>query len=67
MGMQDARILLVGAGIGGLSAALALQHFGHEVLLFEQAMQLNPPIPAPTRSIRASCIPMGLFIRPARK
>jgi salicylate hydroxylase len=41
MGMQDARILLVGAGIGGLSAALALQHFGHKVLLFEQAMQLK--------------------------
>lgn len=31
------RILVVGAGIGGLTAAIALRQQGHEVLLFEQS------------------------------
>jgi salicylate hydroxylase len=34
------RILIVGAGIGGLTAALALLREGHEVEVFEQALQL---------------------------
>ncbi len=32
---------IVGAGIGGLSAAIALQKRGHEVQLFEQASQIK--------------------------
>ena len=39
--MQDSRISIVGAGIGGLSAALALQHFGYRVSVFEQARELR--------------------------
>jgi salicylate hydroxylase len=35
------RISIVGAGIGGLSAALALQHFGYRVRVFEQARELR--------------------------
>ncbi len=31
------RVLIAGGGIGGLTAALAFQKLGHEVLLFEQA------------------------------
>ena len=34
------RILIVGAGIGGLTAALALLRDGHEVAVYEQAPQL---------------------------
>lgn len=36
-----ARILIAGAGIGGLTAALALLRRGHEVLVFEQASELR--------------------------
>jgi salicylate hydroxylase len=35
------RILIAGAGIGGLTAALALLQRGHEVRLFEQATELR--------------------------
>ncbi|KAK0370849.1 FAD binding domain-containing protein [Colletotrichum limetticola] len=34
---QKLRILIVGAGIGGLTAALALSREGHEVLVFEKS------------------------------
>src|ERR1041385_3830157 len=34
------RILIVGAGIGGLTAALALLRDGHEVAVYEQAPRL---------------------------
>jgi salicylate hydroxylase len=39
--MNASRISIVGAGIGGLSAALALQHFGYRVSVFEQARELR--------------------------
>ena len=39
--MKVSPIAIVGGGIGGLSAALALQHFGHRVLVFEQARELR--------------------------
>ena len=35
------RIAIAGAGIGGLTAALALHRDGHEVAVFEQASQLS--------------------------
>ncbi|HMD45194.1 MAG TPA: FAD-dependent oxidoreductase [Acidimicrobiales bacterium] len=35
------RIGVVGAGIGGLTAAIALAQRGHEVHVFEQASQLS--------------------------
>ena len=31
------RVLIAGGGIGGLTAALALDHFGHDVFVFEQS------------------------------
>ena len=34
-------IMIVGGGIGGLTAALALQHFGKAVRVFEQAIELR--------------------------
>jgi salicylate hydroxylase len=39
--MNLPRISIVGGGIGGLSAALALQHFGYRVRVFEQAQELR--------------------------
>jgi salicylate hydroxylase len=38
--MNVSRISIVGGGIGGLTAALALQHFGFRVAVFEQAREL---------------------------
>ena len=39
--MKISRVSIIGGGIGGLSAALALQHFGHRVSVFEQARELR--------------------------
>ena len=39
--MSDGNILIVGAGMGGLAAALGLQHAGVKVSLYEQAPQLG--------------------------
>jgi len=39
--MNLSRISIAGGGIGGLSAALALQHFGYRVAVFEQASELR--------------------------
>ena len=39
--MNVTRITIVGGGIGGLTAALALQHFGFRVRVFEQAHELR--------------------------
>lgn len=35
------RVLISGGGIGGLSAALCCVHFGHEVIIFEKAVELG--------------------------
>jgi salicylate hydroxylase len=39
--LQHTRISIIGGGIGGLSAALSLQHFGYRVSVFEQARELR--------------------------
>lgn len=39
--MNISRISIVGGGIGGLTAALALQHFGYRVAVFEQTHELR--------------------------
>ena len=39
--MKATRIAIIGGGIGGLSSALALQHFGFRVRVFEQARELR--------------------------
>ncbi len=39
--MKKAHVLIVGAGIGGLTATLALQRAGHKVSVFEIAPQLG--------------------------
>ncbi len=41
MATRDTRIAIIGGGMGGLSAALALQHFGFGVAVFEQARELR--------------------------
>ena len=35
------RIAIVGAGLGGLAAAIALERDGHDVTVFEQASELG--------------------------
>lgn len=35
------KLIISGAGIGGLTAALCAQHFGHDVKIFEQASKLD--------------------------
>lgn len=38
------RIIVVGAGIGGLSAAIGLRRAGHDVSVLERAAQLASPL-----------------------
>ncbi len=40
--MRGLRIVVVGAGIGGMCAALALEQTGHEVEIYERAPGLHP-------------------------
>ena len=39
--MKDCQIQIIGAGIGGLTAALSLQHYGFKVEVHEQAPELS--------------------------
>ena len=39
--MKNLRISIIGGGIGGLTAALSLQHFGYRVSVFEQTKELR--------------------------
>ena len=41
MSYLDGPAAIIGAGIGGLAAALSLQHFGVPVRVFEQARTLR--------------------------
>ena len=40
-GKIDAKIMIIGAGIGGLAAALALQRRGFRVAVYEKAKQIR--------------------------
>ena len=60
--MKDLNIAIVGAGLGGLTAAASLQSFGFKVEVYEQAAMLGeigagislPP--NSTRSARRGCV-----------
>ena len=39
--MRDTHVLMIGAGMGGLTAALALQKLGIKVTIYEQAPALG--------------------------
>jgi salicylate hydroxylase len=39
--MTDCHVMIVGAGIGGLTAALSLQHHGVQVSVYERASELR--------------------------
>ena len=36
------RIIIAGAGVGGLTAALSLHRLGHEVVILEAAAKIRP-------------------------
>jgi salicylate hydroxylase len=59
------RILIAGAGIGGLTAALALLRRGHEVHLFEQATELREVGAGVQLSANGTRVLIALGLRPA--
>jgi 2-polyprenyl-6-methoxyphenol hydroxylase-like FAD-dependent oxidoreductase len=59
------RILIAGAGIGGLTAALALLRHDHEVHLFEQATELREVGAGVQLSANGTCILIELGLRAA--
>jgi salicylate hydroxylase len=59
------RILIAGAGIGGLTAALALLRHNHDVLLFEQATELREVGAGVQLSANGTRVLIELGLRPA--
>ena len=40
--MQDLKAIVIGAGIGGLTAGIALKQAGYEVEIYERTLKLRP-------------------------
>src|SRR5580704_100784 len=59
------RILIAGAGIGGLTAALALLRNGHQVQLYEQATELREVGAGVQLSANGTRVLIELGLRPA--
>ena len=59
------RILIAGSGIGGLTAALALLRDGHQVRLFEQAIELREVGAGVQLSANGTRVLIALGLRPA--
>jgi phytoene dehydrogenase-like protein len=49
--LQSYKILIVGAGIGGLVAGIALSKKGHKVTILEAASQLGEVFPSFAQSL----------------
>ncbi|MGJ8558975.1 MAG: FAD-dependent monooxygenase [Litorimonas sp.] len=62
------KVLIAGGGIGGLTAALACAHFGHEVVVLEQASvlgEVGAGIQIPPNAMKVFCA-LGIADRIAR-
>src|SRR5579864_1062198 len=63
--MKTSRVLIAGGGIGGLTAALALNQRGFDVSLYEQAPELHELGAGVTITPNGSRVLSALGLRPA--
>jgi FAD-dependent urate hydroxylase len=57
------KVLIIGAGIGGLSSAIALKRKGHEVVIYERVRDLRPyEITLSPRLTLITCLRVGAAI-----